>query len=170
VIGWATFSTIRTLFPKSSSSLSSLSIPYTTHTLRTKEGKPFDVWWLRTTSPKARLVLIHGYHADRNQLLPLAGDLRKRGYESVLLNLRGHEDRPGPCTLGVKECTDVTRVIDWLKQQTVQERRPMGLLGFSMGGAVALRVAIRHPEISCLIADSPYGCFYPVLKRIIQPF
>lgn len=168
VIGWAIFSTVRTLFPKYSSSPSSLSIPYTTHTLRTKEGTPFDVWWLRTANPKARLVLIHGYHADRYQLLPLARDLGGRGYESVLLSLRGHEDRPGPCTLGVKECTDVTQVLDWLKQQTVQDPRPVGLLGFSMGGAVALRAAIRYPEIFCLIADSPYGYFYPVLKHIVQ--
>ncbi len=168
VIGWATFSTVRALFPKSSPSPSSPSVPHTTHTLRTKEGKPFDVWWLRTTNPKARLVLIHGYQADRYQLLPLARDLNNRGYESVLLSLRGHEDRPGPCTLGVKECTDATRVVDWLKEQTVQNRRPIGLLGFSMGGAVALRVAIRYPEISCLIADSPYGRFYPVLRHIVQ--
>ncbi len=148
VIGWATLSTTRALFPKSSPPLSRPSIEHTTHTLRTKEGEPFDVWWLRTANPKARLVLIHGYHADRYQLLPVANDLNKRGYESVLLSLRGHEDRPGPCTLGVKECADATRVVDWLKEQTVQDRRPMGLLGFSMGAAVALQVAIRCPEVS----------------------
>lgn len=141
--------------------------PYTAQTLQARDGASFDVWRLEAPSPKARLLLFHGYFANRFQVLGIAGGMRKRGYESFLFELRGHGSRPGPCTLGVREAEDAAVVLDWIRT-TLQPSVPIALLGLSMGAAVACRVAAQHPDIRAVVADSLYSHFYSIIRYRIR--
>ncbi len=142
---------------------------YERHQLTALDGASFDVWRLRPGSAlRGRLVICHGYYANRSQVLDIADGLRERGYETLLFELRGHGSRPGPCTLGLKEADDVGVLLRWAAAQDGAHPLPAGILGLSMGGAVACQAAARYPELRAVVADSVYSRFFPVLRRSLR--
>ena len=124
-------------------------------TLRSRDGAPFRLWVLRPPAPpRARLLLIHGYHADHRQVLALAARLRDQGYEAALFELRGHGGRPGPYTFGVRELDDADAVLAWGREQDGPRPLPAAVIGFSAGAALACQIAARHPEVQAVVLDS----------------
>jgi len=119
-------------------------------------------------APRARLLLCHGFYANRNQVLDIAEALRARRYEVLLIELRGHGERPGPCTLGVREAEDALQALAWARGCEAGSPRRVGVLGLSMGGAVACQVAARDPDVRAVVVDSIYSRFFPVLRRSIR--
>jgi len=88
------------------------------------------------------VILIHGWSAD----LHMWDDIRARlaaKYEVVALDCRGH-GRSGkphePSAYGIEMVNDVVRLLDHLaiKQANV--------VGYSMGGSIALKMLETHPE------------------------
>jgi fermentation-respiration switch protein FrsA (DUF1100 family) len=63
--------------------------------------------------------------------------------------------RPGaPVTLGGKELYDAEAGLAFLLSRPEVEE--IGVYGFSMGGAAAIRLAARHVEISAVVAEGGY--------------
>jgi alpha-beta hydrolase superfamily lysophospholipase len=114
------------------------------------------------------VLLFHGYYANRYQVLGLAEGLRERHYETLLFELRGHGSRRGSCTLGVREIEDAQTVLQWAGQQEPVRQLPVGVMGFSLGAAVACSVALRTPLVQAVVADSIYARFFPIVRRTIR--
>ena len=117
----------------------------------------YERQWRPQKEPKAGLVLLHGIceHSGRYQE---AGEyLAQRGYYVNALDLRGHGKSDG--TLGFVNSFDeylgdlevyLARVWDRLP------RKPVFILGHSMGGAISLLFSIRKkPDIRGLILSAP---------------
>jgi len=169
-IGWGAFSTRRILYPERHPIPAPQSLPpYTSHTLTAPDGVSFDVWVLQPPSPRARLLVYHGYYANRYQVLDIARELRERGYEILLVELRGHGSRPGPFTLGVRETEEAGVVLHWARSRNTGRPLPVGVLGLSLGGHVACQVAARFSdEIRAVALDSVYSRFFTVLTQAIR--
>ena len=166
---WTVGSVRRLLHPERRAILPPARPPVVaTHPLTAPDGAPFTVWRLDPPSPRARLLLCHGFYANRNQVLDIAEALRARGYEVLLIELRGHGDRPGPCTLGVRETDDALGALAWARGRAGGSPLPVGVLGLSMGGAVACQVAARDPDVRAVVVDSIYSRLFPVLQRSIR--
>lgn len=132
------------------------------------DGASFDVWLLEPQAPRGRLLLCHGYYASRAQGLGIAQGLCERGYAVALFELRGHGDRPGPCTLGIKEAEDAIAVLEWWAARDPSAARAFGALGLSMGAAVLCRVAVLRDDVRAIVTDSVYCRFFPVLRRAVR--
>ena len=170
LIGWGIVSARSVLFPRLLDIPVPVSLPaFTTTPLTARDGARFDAWVLTPqTAPRGRLLMFHGYYANRHQVLAVAHGLREQGYEVMLIELRGHGSRPGPCTLGVQEADDADVVLAGAAMHEHPRELPLGVLGLSMGGAIACQVAARHPEIRAVVVDSLYGRFFPILADAIQ--
>ena len=156
------------LYPEHRAIPSPMPLPsFVTQSLIAADGQSFTIWRLETPSPRARLLLCHGYYANRFQVLDIAEGLRRRGYETLLMELRGHGGRPGPCTFGLKESEDAQRVLQWARTLDRSHPLPVGVLGLSMGAAVACQLALRDPGIRGVVVDSIYSRLFPVLQRAI---
>lgn len=167
--GWAVVSAREAFYPERRLLAPPDPLPsYTVHNLRAADGLSFDVWRLEAPSPRARILLCHGYYANRYQVLGVAERLRRRGYEALLFELRGHGSRPGPCTFGMKETGDAIAILQWAKARDPARSLPVGLLGFSLGGAVACQVARSFREVNAVVVDSVYSRLFPVLRRVVQ--
>ena len=163
LLGWSVVSAHAVLHPERRVLPVPEPLPsYTVHQLQAPDGASFDVWRLQPPSPRARILVCHGYYANRLQVLDVAHGLRERGYEALLFELRGHGTRPGPCTFGLKETADALTVLTWAERERVL---PLGVLGFSMGGSVACQVAFRKPAVRAVVVDSIYSRLFPVLRR-----
>ncbi len=166
--GWGVWSARRILNPERHRPASASSfVPTTAHLLTAPDGTSHEVWLFEVPSPRALLLCCHGYHAARDQVSGLAAGLQARGYEALLVELRGHGNRPGPCTLGVAEAVDALEALRWAKSRRPNVGLPVGVVGFSMGGAVACQVAARDPDVGAVVIDSAYSRLFPVLQRAL---
>jgi pimeloyl-ACP methyl ester carboxylesterase len=90
-------------------------------------------------------VLLHGFLGSARNLATLAGGLARRdpGLAVVALDLTGHGASP-PLPPGADSATlagDVVATVEALGLE-----RPLALVGHSLGGRVALRVAAQAPD------------------------
>jgi pimeloyl-ACP methyl ester carboxylesterase len=110
--------------------------------------------WLVAKPGAPALVLLHGYPAEKSDLLPLAAALARR-FAVLLLDLRYFGRSEGRVTtLGLRERDDVSRAIDVLARRGHDR---VGVFGFSLGGAIAIGAAADDPRIAALAAYSPFA-------------
>lgn len=169
LIGWSVASARRVLYPdRRTLPIPNPVPPYASYAVTASDGGSVDVWVLETPAPRGRLLICHGYYANRYQVLSLAHGLRERGYETVLFDMRGHGTRPGPCTLGIKESADAQMLLRWAQSRDGSHPLPLGAVGFSMGGAVVCQLASRMPEVRALVVDSIYSRLFSMLSCSIR--
>lgn len=105
------------------------------------------------------LVLIHGYLVSHFYFKPVIAELGKH-FEVIALDLYGHgeSDRPAPDKFGY----DLPALADLVAATLDALGLPKAhVWGHSMGGAVALSLAARHPgKIDRLLLED--AAFYPV--------
>ena len=110
--------------------------------------------WLLSRPGAPAVVLLHGYPADKADLLPIAAALAPR-FTVLLLDQRYFGQSGGRVTtIGFRERADLRRTIDYLATRGVRE---VGVFGFSLGGAVALLTAAEDPRIRAIVAYAPFA-------------
>ena len=124
-----------------------------------EDGTPMR-GWLFLNEPSAPAILAcGGYRGRRADLLGISSALWRAGFNVLLFDYRGHgerlpDDTPSPVTLGYRELSDARAALDLLRSRF--PRSALGLIGFSMGAAVALMVGALEPSVRAVIADSPF--------------
>ena len=102
------------------------------------------------------LLLCHGYYRSLAEPFSLGCELNRLGYHVLLFDFRGCGLSGGRfTTLGYREVADVLGAADYLHERL--GRRPLGVLGISMGAVAALRAAPDCPTIAAIVADSAYA-------------
>jgi pimeloyl-ACP methyl ester carboxylesterase len=110
--------------------------------------------WLAARPGAPALVLLHGYPAEKADLLPIAAALAPR-FTILLLDQRYFGASGGRATtIGFRECGDLRRAIDFLAERGFRE---VGVFGFSLGGAVALMAAAEDSRIRAVAAYAPFA-------------
>lgn len=110
--------------------------------------------WLVPRPGAPAVVLLHGYPAEKADMLPIAAALAR--YFTVLLVDQRYFGRSEgrATTLGDRERQDLTRAIDVLAARGYPA---VGVFGFSLGGAVALLTAAEDPRIRVVAAYAPFA-------------
>lgn len=110
--------------------------------------------WLVLRPGAPGVVLLHGYPADKADMLPMAAALAPR-FTVLLMDLRYFGRSGGHATtLGARERGDLRSAVDVLASQGVS---PIGVFGFSLGGAVAIMAAADDPRIRAVAAYAPFS-------------
>jgi pimeloyl-ACP methyl ester carboxylesterase len=117
------------------------------------DGVELAGWFLPRPGAPA-VVLLHGYPAEKADLLPLATALAPE-FATLLVDQRYFGDSGGRATtLGFRERTDLARVLDALEARGVTT---VGVFGLSLGGAVALLTAAEDRRIAAVAAYAPFA-------------
>lgn len=110
--------------------------------------------WLVPRPGAPGIVVLHGYPADKADMLPIAAGLAPR-FAVLLMDLRYFGRSQGRATtLGVRERGDVRSAVDFLAAQGAPA---IGAFGFSLGGAVAIMAAADDPRIRAVAAYAPFS-------------
>jgi pimeloyl-ACP methyl ester carboxylesterase len=107
----------------------------------------------------ASLILLHGLAANRRVMIYLGDDFAELGFRAFLPDLPGHGDNTDPFTFAqAEECAD--RAVESLIEKENLDPRKTIVLGHSMGGAIAIRLADVNP-VAATIALSPAPMVMP---------
>ncbi len=121
------------------------------------DGTPLYGWFLPAGPDRPGLVLCHGYQRALEETFSLGCDLRACGFNVLLFDFRGCGRSGGRfTTIGYEEPRDALAAVRWL-QGRLGAQAPIGLLGISMGGSVALTVAGQCPAVRAVVADSAFA-------------
>ena len=92
------------------------------------------------------LMLLHGRRGRKEDYLLIAERFAAVGFRSVIPDLPGHGEHPDPlATYGVREWTLPAALLAEAAQKFSFDGSKAGLVGISMGGAVAIHAAALHP-------------------------
>lgn len=118
--------------------------------------------------PAPTVVVCHGYRVSRAHLRPAAALEYKSGYNVLLFDFRGHGESEGVATSGGNaEVRDLEAALTVASYQPETLRGKIIIHGFSMGASIAL-LALPHPDVVAIIADSPYARLDDILRRLVH--
>jgi pimeloyl-ACP methyl ester carboxylesterase len=117
------------------------------HTPMTVLDPPADV------KPAGSIVLLHGLSANRRLMMYLGEDFAGHGFRAYAIDLPGHGDSRDAFSFAhAQDCA--TAAVESLIHSGQLDPKTTILLGHSMGGAIAIRMADRDP-VAATIALSP---------------
>ena len=121
------------------------------------DTKLFYQCW-RAESPKALVVISHGYAEHSSRYKEFASYLVENGFSVYALDYRGHGKSEGErANISVfrELVDDLHRFIHLVREKQPNLKR--FLLGHSMGGVVASQLLLEHPyKVDALILSSPF--------------
>jgi pimeloyl-ACP methyl ester carboxylesterase len=144
--------------------------------VHTSDGERLNCWWVHRADPPAlgHVLLCHGNGGSVRDTLPYARLLAGAGYDVVLFDYRGYGRSTGrPSEEGTY--TDARAIRAALLARDDVKPNRLFYLGESLGGAVALRLAVEHPPAG-LILQSTFtnirdmaALHYPFIPRAVVP-
>jgi pimeloyl-ACP methyl ester carboxylesterase len=113
--------------------------------------------------------MVHGYGSNRTDpttgLLGLTRDIRDRNYGVLLFDLRSSgESGGGRTSAGFFERFDLLGALDYLEARGADRSR-IGVLGHSMGAAVALMACSAPGQVGAVVADSSFADLWLMIRR-----
>ncbi|HEX6175108.1 MAG TPA: alpha/beta fold hydrolase, partial [Candidatus Binatia bacterium] len=155
ISAWGFYISIRPPRIISSITPSAYNMQYENVSFETADGITLRGWHVPSQKKTDKtLILLHGYPADKGDILPALAFLQK-DFNLLLFDFRYLGQSDGSySTAGAKEVEDLLAAIRFLKSRGITE---VGIWGFSMGGAVALMAIEKAPEIKAVVAESSYA-------------
>lgn len=131
-------------------------------------------WRPSSGTPRARVVLVHGFGEHSGRYAHVAAALTEAGLVVTAPDLRGHGRSGGPRALVRidEQVGDVALLLSEL-ERTDDADLPLVLVGHSMGGAVVTALLQgMHPEVAAVVLSGPYvrnAVAVPAPLRLLAP-
>jgi len=111
------------------------------------------------SKPLPAIIVLHGWARPGVPGAPrvegTARRLSEQGYVALALSMRGWPPSSGSDDCGTAQPDDVAKAADWLATLPGVDGDSIGVLGFSLGGQVALLSGARSGRIKAIIAYFP---------------
>jgi len=136
---------------------------------RSFDDKRLNGWWLLKETERPTVIILHGVNGNRTSMIRFAITLAQADFNVLLFDWRAHGESEGSyVTYGFHERSDVSAAIDFLHLHYGIDPNQIGLLGLSMGAAVALQVAGVNKRIKAVWADSPFASLFRVSTEVAR--
>jgi len=124
-------------------------------------------WWFPRPTTNRVVVGCAGYRGSKSELIGISTALWRAGFNVLLFDYRGHgADRGAPVTLGYRELRDFVGALDYVHRRVPDAR--IGVIGYSMGAAIAIMGSARRPDVRAVVADSPFATHAGVVSHNIS--
>ncbi len=127
------------------------------------DGLTLRGWWIPAQGSARAVILLHGKSGSMDPDVKYAPALHAAGLNLLMFDFRAHGRSDGTVSsLGYLERRDVLGAVRWVIQKGM---RQIGLLGFSMGGVVAMLVTPLCPEVGAVISDGGFARLTTALRE-----
>ena len=106
------------------------------------------------------IILCHGFCGIQDILLPaFAEAFTQAGFATVTFDYRGFGDSEGERgrLVPAMQIDDILSVIGWVKEHPRLDSPHIGLWGPSFGGCHVFGVAVRAPEVKCIVSQLAFA-------------
>jgi pimeloyl-ACP methyl ester carboxylesterase len=143
--------------------------------ITTPDGERLHAWWVPTTGPTlGHVLLLHGNAGNIGDRVPHIALLAAAGFDVLAFDPRGYGRSTGrPSEQGTYR--DARAALAALERQEGVDPQRVLYLGESLGGAVALELAIHRPP-AALVLQSAFTdirdmarLHYPFIPRALVP-
>lgn len=123
-------------------------------TLTTSDGLALKGWFIPQEKSDKAVIALHGYPADKSNILPGLLFLHK-DFNLLFLDFRYFGSSEGSITTaGARETKDLAAALEFLRARGFKK---IGVWGFSLGGSVALMSIAHSSAIKAIVAESAYA-------------
>ncbi len=128
-------------------------------------------WWVPTPTPEAKVwVFLHGNGSTIGDEVKRAFCLHQLGYSTFLFDYRGYGRSIDKFPTEASVYEDVETVWNYLTQERKIAPEQIFLYGHSLGGAIAIEMALRHPEIAGLAVEGSFTSMRAMVDHLYRQF
>ncbi len=127
--------------------------------VKTKSGKleRMHSWWIPASQPNALVLLyLHGNGINIGANVAHANRFHRLGFSVLLPDYRGYGRSEGSFPTETTVYQDAAVAWNYLVQQRKIQPSQIFIYGHSLGGAVAIDLAVKHPDAAGLIVESSF--------------
>jgi dipeptidyl aminopeptidase/acylaminoacyl peptidase len=144
-----------------------VQVEYEPITFTNEDGGTIRGWWFGQPDSQRVVVGLTGHRGVKHDLLGIGSGLWRAGNNVLLFDYRGcGESDPGPQSLAHNELRDARAAVRYAQERLPAAR--VGIIGYSMGAAMALLLAAADPTIRAVVADSPFATMRDVVAFAYQ--
>lgn len=130
---------------------------------KSRDGTTLRGWFIPAPEAKGTIIFCHGHAGSMDPDLKYVPWFNASGFNVLMFDFRGHGRSEGDrISMGYFERLDLLGAVDYLKRRGFNN---IGVLGFSMGGAVAITTAAIEPSIKAVACDGAFADLLEVLIR-----
>ena len=139
-------------------------LPFTQHSLIGAKGKRLFAWLIPAQESCCTLIVVHGWGANAEMMLPLALPFHRAGMNVLLYDARNHGRSDSDSFSSLPRfAEDLGSVLDWFHQR--HPAQPVVVLGHSIGAAAAILAASHRQDIDLVIGLSGFAHPNLVMNR-----
>lgn len=112
-------------------------------------------WFIPAEDARGTIIFCPGHTGSMHSDLFYAPWFHEAGYDLLVFDWRGRGRSNSPVvSFGILERRDLLGAIDFLKERGIEQ---VGLMGFSMGGAVAMTTSALSDAVVAVVADGAFA-------------
>jgi len=146
---------IRRRVPDAPSDPAQYGLTYEEVAFPSRDGLTLRGWFIPASEARGTVVFCHGHAGSMDPDVQYTPAFHQRGYNVLMFDFRGHGRSEGQyVSMGYYERQDLLGAVDYLQSRGIDQ---VGVLGFSMGGAVAMATAPHSEAIRAVVSDGGFA-------------
>ncbi|MDZ8186171.1 MAG: alpha/beta fold hydrolase [Nostoc sp. ChiSLP02] len=126
-------------------------------TAKTGKVERIHGWWIKAKQPNAKVLLyLHGNGINIGANVAHANRFHQLGFSVLLIDYRGYGRSEGSFPNEKRVYEDAVTAWNYLVRQQQIPPSQIFIYGHSLGGAIAIDLAVKHPQAAGLIVESSF--------------
>lgn len=131
-------------------------------------GSRLHSWWIPSNPGDRVLLFLHGNSINISANLTKAQGWHQAGFSVLLVDYRGYGYSGGPFPNEARVYADAETAWQYLTQTLNIPPGQIYVFGHSLGGAIAVELASRHPHMAGLILEGTFTSIADMAKHMKQ--
>lgn len=129
-------------------------------------------WWIPAETPRGAVLFLHGKACTISDNLERAARFHRLGFTVLLADYRGYGLSKGLYPNERRVYEDAEAMWRYLTEERGVAPTAVMIYGHSLGGAIAIELAARHPNAACLMVESSFTCMQAMATQnvFLKPF
>jgi pimeloyl-ACP methyl ester carboxylesterase len=128
-------------------------------------------WWLRSNdAAHPAFLYLHGNDVNIGSNVERIARLNRMGFAVLAVDYRGYGKSGGGFPSEIQVYEDAEAAWNYLVQERHVDPKRAFIYGHSLGGAIAIELALRHPDAAGLVVESTFSSMPAMAKTVYWMF